>query len=163
MQILQPPVHLLQKSNTISVLPAGGISLPVDQITHRIHAQTVKMELFQPVVRRRLEKAPDFPAGVHKIAASPLTPSHVAVRIFIKSRPVIIPKRIIIHSEMDRHKIHNYTNLLPVAEIDEFLQIRRCSIPGGRAVKSRVLIPPGLIGGMLRQRHQLYVIVSVLF
>ena len=47
--------------------------------------------------------------------------------------------------------------------INHFLQVICCSISGCRTEKSGILIAPGLIGRMLGERHELYIIISLLF
>ncbi len=52
----QTAVHIFEEFERVAVDAARGIALPVDEARDRIHAQTVEMELSEPVIGRRLQK-----------------------------------------------------------------------------------------------------------
>ena len=54
-------VHIFKEVERVAVDAACGIALPVDQARDRIHAQTVKMKLSEPVIGCRLQKTAYFP------------------------------------------------------------------------------------------------------
>ena len=161
-QMLEAAVHGLQKLDSPFVLSPGGVALPVDQVADGIHPQPVDVELPQPIEGRRLQKAAHLPPGMHKVAAAPLAAAHGRIGVFVESRPVVVPEGVIIHRKMDRHKIHNHADLVLVALVDKITQFVRRTIPGGRAEKPGALVAPGFIAGVLRQRHQFQIVVTVL-
>ena len=58
--VFQPLIHILDKRNSQIIHTSRFISLPVNQIAHRIHPQTVKMIFCQPVCCGRLQEASHF-------------------------------------------------------------------------------------------------------
>ena len=160
--LFQPLVHILQKYDGSPVLPPGRVALPVNHVADGVHPQAVKMKLCQPVIGRRLEKAPHLSPGMHEIAASPLTPSHILVRVLIQGRTVIIPQRIIIHRKMNWHKIHDNPDIMAVEKLYHMFQLLRRAVSGSRAEKPCYLISPGLIAGMLRKGQNFHIIVPLL-
>jgi len=85
------------------------------------------------------------------------------MRVFVEGGSIVIPQSIIINGKMDGNKIKKDSYLVLMAEIHKFLKLPGRAVPGGRSEKACVLITPGFIGGMLRKRHQLYVVVAVFF
>ena len=77
MALLETAVELPQKLDAPLVGSPGLIPLPVEQVAHRIHAQTVKVELLQPVMGGGLEEAAHLAPGVHEVAAAPLAAAHI--------------------------------------------------------------------------------------
>ena len=64
---------------------------------------------------------------------------------------------------MHGNKIHNHTYLILMTPFYKSFQLLRRSVSGGGAEKSRNLVSPGFIAGVLRQRHQLHIVVSLFF
>ena len=81
-------VHIFQEIQCVAIHTARRVALPVDQAADCIHAQTVKMELIQPIVGRGLQKAAHFAARMDEIAAAPLAFAYIRMGIFIKRRAV---------------------------------------------------------------------------
>ena len=141
----QTLVHAAEKLKGGMIFSPLRLSLPVNQISHRIHSQTVKMVFLQPVAGGRLEKTAHLAAGVHKVAASPFASSHIPVRIFVQSCSVVIPQSIIIYGKVNGNKIKKHANLIAMAEIYKFLKLFWSSVAGCGGEKSGVLIAPGFI------------------
>ena len=68
-----------------------------------------------------------------------------------------------INSKMYRYKIHDDTDVILMAGIDEFHQFFGSSVAGGRTEESGVLISPGFITWMFAERHNLNIIVIIFF
>ena len=160
--LLEALVHSLQKLDGSPVLPPPWVSLPVDEIAHRIHAQAVHVKLLQPIESRRLEEAPNFPSGVHEVAAAPLAAAYSGVGVLVERSAVVIPQSIVVHRKVHRDKVHDNPNVVLVALVNEEPQLIGGSIAGGGAEKSGVLIPPGGITGVLSQGHQLNIVIAAL-
>ena len=63
---------------------------------------------------------------------------------------------------MHRNIIHYRTYAIFMQGIDQEFQIIRGSISSRRTEKSSILVAPGLITRMLRKRHELHIVVSLL-
>ena len=98
---------------------------------------------------------------MHEIPTPPLAVPHITVRIFVQRRAIILCQRIIVHRKMHRHKIQNDSNPVLMQQIHHPFQFIRRTISRRRAVKSGLLISPGLVTGMLPQRHHLHIVITV--
>ena len=161
--LLQPLVHILQEFQGRAVHTAGGVTLPVDQAADGIHAQAVCVEGAQPVISGRLQKAADFAAGVHEIAAAPFALPHRCGGVFVQSGAVKVFQAVFIHSEVDRHKVKDHANVRRVAGIDQGTQLVRRAVTAGGGKKAGGLVAPAAVKGVFAQRHQLQVGVAVFF
>ena len=161
MHAFQSLIHILQELYRIEVYTPCRIALPVDRTADCIHADTVHMEFTDPVICAGLQEASGLSAGMHEVAASPFTDTDSRVRIFIKCSSVVIRQTISVHSEMNRNKIHQHTDIVFMAGIYEGFQLVRCSVTRSRAEKSGCLIAPGFITRVFIQWHDLEIVVAV--
>ena len=159
--IFQSLVHSLQECHRIVVHAPVGISLPVNRPADGIHAQAVKMEFLDPEIRRRLEEAADLATGMHKVAGAPLAETQSGICILIEGCAVIICKAVGIQSKVDRNVVHDHTDAILVALVNERLQLVRSAVPGGGTEEAGTLIAPGFVAGMLVQRHDLQIVIAV--
>ena len=137
------------------------IALPVNQAADRIHSQTVKMILLEPIVGRGLKKTGHLSARMDEMAAAPFALSNIFVRIFIKRRSVIFFSSVMIHRKMHRYKIHDRTDVGVVKPIDQFHQLCSRSVSGGRCIEPGILITPASVKRMFRQWHEFHMVVAV--
>ena len=161
MQLMETGIHFFQKLHCCLVYAAQLISHPVDHTADGVHAQTVKMILFKPVVGSRLHKAGYLAAGKNEIAAAPFGVRDITDGIFIQFRSVIPAEGIIVQSKVRRNKVQDRADPGSVQTVDQLLQLLRRSIAGGRTEKARTLISPASVKGMLGERHKLYMRISV--
>ena len=155
-------IHGLDEVDAISVYAARLLALPVDNAADGVHTYAVKVELFKPVVCAGLQKAPDLSAGMHKVAASPLAHSDRVVRVLVKRRSVVIFQTVAVDGKVYWNKIHYHADIVLVELVDKLHKLSRGTVTRGRAEKSRVLISPRFVAGVLRERQELYVIVACL-
>ena len=121
------------------------------------------MKLFHPVMRRGLQKAAHFPAGMHKVAASPFAYANVLVRIFVQLTAIVAFQTVIVCGKVHRYKIQQHINSILMHLIHQLLQSLCRTIAGSRSKISRILISPALIAGMLAQRKKFHTVIAALF
>ena len=84
-----------------------------------------------------------FSTGVNEVTAAPFAiVVAVVVWVFIECRSVISCQSIAIYSEMHRNKVHDNTDPVAVAEVNELFQTVHIAIASRRAVKACILIAP---------------------
>ena len=163
MELFQPLVHVLEEFHCISVYTPGRISLPVDSSADGIHSQTVYMVFGQPVIGGGLQEAPYVSTGMHKVAASPFADTYGRMRILVQSCPVILSQTIAVQCKMYRYKVHDHANAILMTAVNKIFQLIRSAVSGSGAEKACGLITPGFIAGIFVQRHDLQIIVAVVF
>ena len=81
--LFQSLVHGADKFKSSQVLAAVCVSLPVDQVSYRIHAKSVEVEFSQPVICGGLQEAAYLTSGMHKVAAAPFVASNCHVGVLV--------------------------------------------------------------------------------
>ena len=162
-QRLQPAVHPAQELDRRAVHAAGRVALPVDHAADRVHAQAVDVEFLEPVVRRRLQKAAHLAARVHEVAAAPLAAADVRVRVLVEGGAVVAGERVAVHREVHGHKVEQDADAAPVAGVDEVFELVQRAVARGRAEKAGGLVAPGFVARVFAERHDLDVVVALLF
>ena len=160
-QLLEAAVHVADEVDGILVGAPVLVALPVDEVRQGVDAKAVEVELLQPVVRVGLEETLDLALAVVEVVAPPLAVTHVGVRVLVERRAVILLEGVVVHREVDGHEVEDDADLVLVAVLDELLQLVHGAVAGGRGVEARVLVPPGVVRGVLRQRQELDVVVAV--
>ena len=159
----QSSVHVLEKFHCVEVYAPRRIPLPVNSPADGIHTKPVYMKFFYPVVCRRLQEAPYFSTGMHKVAASPFADTYGRMRILVQSCPVILSQTIAVQCKMYRYKVHDHANAILMTAVNKIFQLIRSAVSGSGAEKACGLITPGFIAGIFVQRHDLQIIVAVVF
>ena len=157
----QTAVHIFEEFERVAVDAACGIALPVDQARDRIHAQTVKMKLSEPVIGRRLQKTAHFPSGMNEIVAAPFTFADRAVRVLVQVRAIVFRQTVGVYGKVYRYKIHDRTDTGMMQFVNQHFQLCRRAVARGRSKKSGVLVAPGAVKRVLGQRQQLHMCVAV--
>ena len=157
---LEAAVHAFEEVERIAVYAALLVSLPVDEARDRIHAQTVEMELLEPVIRGGLQKTPHLATGMDEIIAAPLAFSDRAVRILIKRRAVILREAVGVHREVNGDEIHDRADSGVMQPVDQQPELRRCAVARGGGEKAGVLIAPRAVKRVLGERQELDVRVA---
>jgi len=121
------------------------------------------VELLQPVVRGRLQKAAHLSAGVHEITAAPFADAHIRMGIFIQSCAVIIGQCVCIQCKMHGYEIQKHAYARGVAFVDELLELVGRAVAARGCEKAGVLVPPGAVRRVLAQGHEFNIVIAVFF
>ena len=154
MAVFEPLVHHFEKGQRVSVDTACRVALPVDQAGDRVHAQTVKVELLEPVIGRRLQKAPHLAPRVDEVIAAPLAFAHSDVRVFVERCAVIPRKAIAVHCKMHGHKVHDRADARLMQAVDQGFELGGRAVARGRSKKSCILVAPRAVERMLGQGQE---------
>ncbi len=156
MECAEPLIHLAQEFDGGLIFSAPLVAHPVDHPADRVHPETVKVILRQPVICCRLHEAGRLPAGINKVPGPPLAVRHVARGILIELRTVVLFQPVIIIGKMRRHEVHDCADPRIVQFIDQLHEVGGGPVAGRRSKKSGLLIAPAAVKRMLRERHELH-------
>ena len=122
---------------------------------HRIHAQAVDTELFQPVQRAAGQERAHFGAAEVVDQRAPVAVLAFArIRVFVQCGPVELRKTVRVLRKMRGHPVDQHADAVRVAGFDETHEaFRRAEACGGREHAQR-LIAPRPVERMLRHRQQ---------
>ncbi len=165
---------MLEKFNCLQILVTAKlirqpltVLLAVVQIqhgSHRIHADTVHMELLQPEQRIGDQEILYLQLAVVEDLGTPIRMLPAPwVRMLIDTSAVKTAQAMGICGKMSRHPIQDHAYTRFVQLIDQIHEILRCTVAGSRRIITGHLISPGAVKGMLRNPHQLHMGIFHLF
>ena len=118
----------------------------------------------EPEIGSRLEKRAHDRLNQIEVARSPLAQPHAAViGVFIERRTIKTCEGVFVRDKVNGHKVHNDTDAVLVALVNQIAEIFRCTIARSDGKITALLISPRSIKGMFCERKKFDVIVEMRF
>ena len=118
------------------------LSLPVDDIAHRVNAQSVDVIGLQPEVCRRQQETLDMTLVKIVVVGIPFAVRHEVQRIFVQRRSVEPSQTEAVPHKMNHHKVKYHSYALVVTDVDHFYQLLRRAVSRGGGEHPADVISP---------------------
>ena len=169
--LLDHAVDVLQKFHGLQVLVAAidigyplSIVLSVVEIqhrSHRIHADAIRMILFDPVQGVGDQIVTHFRPSVIVDESAPVGVEPLSgILMLVQACPVERGQSPGIPREMGRNPVQNHADARFVQLVYEVHEVLRGPVSGRRRIVADDLIAPGTVERMLHYRHQLHMRIS---
>ena len=120
---------MLQEISAGRVDTIALIALQINDITDGIKAQAITMADGEPEIGSRLEERAHDRFDQIEVARSPLAqPYTTVIGVFIECRTIKTCESIFVRYKVNGHKVHNDTDAVLVALVNQIAEIFWCAI-----------------------------------
>ena len=151
-------VQILLGTVLVELLLAGIVDakIEVQHAGHAVHANTVHVEVLEPVQHVGDQEGADLAAGEVKLVRAP-----VGVNLVLKQHVAVKGgKAVGVGAKTAGHPVHDHADATLVACIDKMHELLRVAVARRGGVVAGRLVAPGAVEGMLHKRHDLDMCVT---